>query len=59
MFERYGIIDKNGKSLKFMMKNERDCGKMIDNQELSIEYSSEIYLCNYKLSKCRYYHVQL
>lgn len=22
-----------------MMKNERDCGKMIDNQELSIEYS--------------------
>ena len=39
MFERYGIIDKNGKSLKFMMKNERDCGKMIDNQELSIEYS--------------------
>ncbi len=31
----------------------------MDNQELSIEYSSEIYLCNYKLSKCRYYHVQL
>lgn len=25
-----------------MMKNERDCGKMIDNQELSIE-------CEYKI----------
>lgn len=37
MFGRYDIIDKNGKSLKFMMKNERDCGRMIDNQVLSIE----------------------
>ena len=58
VFGRYDIIDKNGKSLKFMMKNERDCGRMIDNQVLSIELVRngqliENYLSGWNMNKAK------